>query len=164
MKTKVIGFTGYANSGKTTLIRRLTEHYEASGVKVAIIKHDGHGHYKEVSDTDSAQFIESGASASIVISPDAVRTYEKRMLSLSQVIEGLQERFHLIMVEGFKRESHAKIAVFRTEEQAEIVRSLAEPPIAWVTADIRLASGVVPDVPVFHPDDIESIASFIENL
>lgn len=163
MKTKVIGFAGYSNSGKTTLIRRLTEYYEAGGVKVAVIKHDGHGHYKEVPDTDSSQFIESGATASIVISPDAVRTYERRELSLSDVIENLLGKIHIIMVEGFKREPHAKIAVFRTEEQAEIVRSLTEPPIAWVTADLRLASNV-PDVPVFHPDDIESIARFIENL
>lgn len=162
MNTKVIGFAGYANSGKTTLIRRLTEHLEAGGMKVAVIKHDGHGHYKEAPDTDSAQFIQSGASASIVISPDAVRTYERRIMPLSDMIEGLKGRYGLIIVEGFKREAHAKIAVFRTEEQAEIVRSLQVPPIAWVTTDSGLAAQSAPGCPVFHPDEIESIASFIE--
>ncbi|MGF9711867.1 molybdopterin-guanine dinucleotide biosynthesis protein B [Paenibacillus naphthalenovorans] len=164
MKTKVIGFTGYANSGKTTLIRRLTEHYEAKGMSVAVIKHDGHGHYKEAADTDSARFIQSGASASIVISPDAVRTYERRMMPLSDMIETLQERYQYIFVEGFKCEPHAKIAVFRTEEQADIVISLPVPPVAWVTTDVALAEHRVPDCPVFQPDDIESIACFIENL
>lgn len=164
MKTKVIGFAGYANSGKTTLIRRLTEYYEAGGMKVAVIKHDGHGHYKEVPDTDSAQFIQSGASASIVISPDAVRTYERRIMSLSEVIEGLQNRYQLIIVEGFKREPHPKIALFRTREQADIVCSLSVPPLAWVTTETRFAINSVPSCPVFHPDDIESIAGFILNL
>ena len=39
---KIIAISGVKNSGKTTLITRLTRYYSEKGTRVAVIKHDGH--------------------------------------------------------------------------------------------------------------------------
>ncbi|MCP3772048.1 molybdopterin-guanine dinucleotide biosynthesis protein B [Paenibacillus sp. MZ04-78.2] len=161
--TTIIGFAGYSNSGKTTLISLLAPYFEEQGVKVAVIKHDAHGHYKEAPAADSTFFIRSGASASVVLSPDAVRTYERKTVTLQETIERLKGSYELILIEGFKREPHDKIAVFRTEEQARIVQQLAAPPIACIAADRKLAEAAAPGIPSFCMDAVESVAEFIRS-
>jgi molybdopterin-guanine dinucleotide biosynthesis adapter protein len=160
--TAVIGFGGYSGSGKTTLITRLAEYFERNGLRVAVIKHDAHGHYKEVAGTDSAAFISSGASAVFVVSPDRVASFTKPAISLKNVLEHAEQHAELILVEGFKQEGHPKLAIFRDAEQASIVQKLSPGPIAWVTPCPGDAK-TVPEVPVFHPDDITAIARFIES-
>ncbi|SCW59094.1 molybdopterin-guanine dinucleotide biosynthesis protein B [Paenibacillus tianmuensis] len=161
--TTIIGFAGYSNSGKTTLISLLAPYFEKRGVKVAVIKHDAHGHYKEAPAADSTMFIRSGASASVVLSPDAVRTYERKTVTLQETIERLKGSYELILIEGFKWEPHDKIAVFRTEEQARIVQQLAAPPIACIAADQKLAEAAAPGIPFFSMDAVESVAEFIRS-
>ncbi|PUA40983.1 molybdopterin-guanine dinucleotide biosynthesis protein B [Paenibacillus elgii] len=161
--TTIIGFAGFSDSGKTTLVSLLVPYFEERGVKVAVIKHDAHGHYKEAPAADSTLFIRSGASAAVVLSPDAVRTYERKTVTLQETIERLEGSYGLILIEGFKREPHDKIAVFRTEEQARIVQELAAPPIACVAADRKLAEAAAPGIPYFSIDAVESVAEFIRS-
>ncbi|MCP1309471.1 molybdopterin-guanine dinucleotide biosynthesis protein B [Paenibacillus tyrfis] len=161
--TTIIGFAGYSDSGKTTMVSLLVPYFEERGIKVAVIKHDAHGHYKEAPAADSTLFIQSGASASVVLSPDAVRIYERKTVTLQETIKRLKGSCELILIEGFKRESHDKIAVFRTEEQARIVQELAVPPIACIAADRKLAGAAAPGIPFFSMDAVESIAEFIRS-
>ncbi|WP_088834318.1 molybdopterin-guanine dinucleotide biosynthesis protein B [Paenibacillus tyrfis] len=161
--TTIIGFAGYSDSGKTTLVSLLVPYFENRGVKVAVIKHDAHGHYKEAPEADSTLFIRSGASASVVLSPDAVRTYERKTVTLQETIERLKGSYELILIEGFKREAHDKIAVFRTEEQARIVQQLAAPPIACIAPDRMLAEAAAPGIPYFSMDAVESVTEFIRS-
>lgn len=162
--TKVIGFAGYSGSGKTTLIEKLVPRLEAGGLSVAVIKHDGHGHYKEAGGTDSTRWIEAGASAVAVLSPHALHLYERSAPTLQQLIEQWKGRYDLIIIEGFKREPFPKIAVFRSPQQAAIVAELSERPLAWVTTSAAYASEPPGGTPVYDPDDVEGIASFIEGL
>jgi molybdopterin-guanine dinucleotide biosynthesis adapter protein len=159
--TTVIGFAGYSNSGKTTLIAKVAAHFEQKELRVAVIKHDAHGHYKEAAGSDSALFLGAGASASIVVSPHQTVLCKRETLQLEQVLQQLDGQYDLILIEGFKRETHPKIAIFRDEEQAGIVEAVTPPPIAWVTPDAALALDKR-QVPVFHPDDLLSICQFIE--
>lgn len=159
--TKVIGFAGFSGSGKTTLIARLTPMFEARGVRVAVIKHDAHGHYKEVEGTDSAQLYGAGASAVVVVSPGEVRFRERGESRLDSVLERLEIRYDLVFVEGFKYGSHDKIAVFRTPEQAGILKELPVPPVAWVTTDLAVIGQAPGGIPVFPADDAEGIARFV---
>ncbi|WP_079908637.1 molybdopterin-guanine dinucleotide biosynthesis protein B [Paenibacillus sp. 32352] len=156
-----IGFAGFSDSGKTTLISRLVKHYQNQGIRVGVIKHDAHGHYKEAAGSDSSQYIHAGASAAIVVSPESYIVYRREPHTLEQMVEKLQsEALDLILVEGFKQGKHDQIALFRSEEQANIINQLPREPVA-VVAPMEL-TGCCPDfVPHFAPDDIASIAEFI---
>lgn len=72
-----IGFAGYSGSGKTTLITKLVIEMKRRGKRIAVLKHDAHGHYKEASGTDSTIFAQSGAEAVVTISIDSIHVYEK---------------------------------------------------------------------------------------
>lgn len=159
-RISAIGFAGYSDSGKTTLIARLAAWFEEKGIRTAVIKHDAHGHYKEAADTDSSKFVEGGASGVVVISPEEVRIRERGAFSIPEIVHRIRDRYELFLIEGFKTEGHDKMAVFRTPEQAGIMDVIMPPVAAWVTDHAEYA-GRSPDVPVFGLNDIESIAEFI---
>ncbi|MEW9698528.1 molybdopterin-guanine dinucleotide biosynthesis protein B [Paenibacillus sp. SI8] len=152
-----IGFAGYSNSGKTTLIAKVVTEMKRRGYRVGVMKHDAHGHYKEKEGTDSTTFIRTGADAVVTISPEAVHVYEKKA---SPELSGQLEAFaHLdyIIIEGFKKEKHPKIAVIRTLEQTVILDELDPAPIA-VVSNLHVGREGMPS---FHLDDASAVASFI---
>ena len=58
---------GYQNSGKTTFLNRLIEKLNGEQMRIATIKHHGHGGKPEVNEEkDSAQYCHSGAKVSLV--------------------------------------------------------------------------------------------------
>jgi molybdopterin-guanine dinucleotide biosynthesis adapter protein len=155
----VIGFAGYSNSGKTILISKVTAILKERGYRVAIIKHDAHGHYKEIPGKDSTSFIASGADTVINVSPNAIHKYEKQEnLRLDGVVMSLQS-MDFVLVEGFKSEEHAKIAVFRNLEQSRVLDELV-PPVVAIACDIDFESA---SIPIFHQDGEMEIAAFIES-
>jgi molybdopterin-guanine dinucleotide biosynthesis protein B len=152
----VIGFVGYSNSGKTTLITKILTALRERGYQVAVIKHDGHGHYKEAAGFDSAIYIEGGAEAVITISPQAVHKYEKLTPSLDDVVASM-EAMDFILIEGFKAARYPQIALFRTSEQAEVLKHLAAPPLAIATNISFTDFGI----PVFSLEDVEGITKLL---
>ena len=59
---------GVKNSGKTTLICRLLEIFKDKGLKVAVLKHDGHDFVPDVPGTDTYCQLQSGAYGTAVFS------------------------------------------------------------------------------------------------
>ena len=39
---QILAVCGVKNSGKTTLLEKITAHLSKEGIKIAVIKHDGH--------------------------------------------------------------------------------------------------------------------------
>jgi molybdopterin-guanine dinucleotide biosynthesis protein B len=161
--TEVIGFAGFSGSGKTTLIARLVERLAVKGLRTAVIKHDAHGHYKEAAGTDSALYKEAGAAATVVVSPEAYVAFRREAVNLEAVIRqlDLEDSYDLILVEGFKNESHPKIAVFRNAEQAEILRILPTAPVA-AAAPQALRALAPESIPFIDLNDVETAAEWLE--
>lgn len=157
-----IGFAGYSDSGKTTLIAKLVAEMKRRDRRVAVMKHDAHGHYKEAPEADSTIFAASGAEAVVTLSPDGVHIYEKMLKPDFQ--EQVRKWHHLdyVFVEGFKREKHPKIAVFRTIEQSGILQVLEPEPIAIATdlnVEVELPITALPN---FDLNDITALADYIQ--
>ena len=57
----VLAVSGLHNSGKTTLLEKLLPALRSRGLKVGIIKHDGHDFTPDVPGTDSYRLREAGA-------------------------------------------------------------------------------------------------------
>ncbi|PYI56463.1 molybdopterin-guanine dinucleotide biosynthesis protein B [Paenibacillus flagellatus] len=164
----VVGFAGYSDSGKTTLAVRVVACLRRRGRRVAVVKHDAHGHYREAPGTDSARYIEEAdADAVVVVSPGRTVRMEKTRSDASGLSRELEKLsgYDLIVVEGFKTDSHPKIVVVRTTGQAEAIDASA-PPVIAVAAKKgeRLPESAARhgSVPMLDIDDPESVAAFIE--
>ncbi|CAH1199578.1 Molybdopterin-guanine dinucleotide biosynthesis adapter protein [Paenibacillus allorhizoplanae] len=157
-----LGFAGFSNSGKTTLVAKLIVEMKQRGHRIAVMKHDAHGHYKEAQGADSTVFVETGADAVVTLSPNGVHIYEKN--ESPSLEEQLVAYAHLdyIFIEGFKREKHPKIGVYRTIEQKELLKGLA-PSLIAVATDLTILEGDF-TLPHFNLNDIRGIADFIEQF
>ncbi|WP_165842256.1 molybdopterin-guanine dinucleotide biosynthesis protein B [Paenibacillus xerothermodurans] len=159
--SNVIGFIGFSNSGKTTLIARLVEYFAQEGVRSAVIKHDAHGHYKEAEGSDSSKYINAGASAAVVVSPESYVMFRREAKNLEQMVSLLREQdYDLIFVEGFKHGRHDRIALIREAEQASILHDLQDPPIA-VAGPPELAHLAPAHIPFLDMNDIGALAKWI---
>jgi molybdopterin-guanine dinucleotide biosynthesis protein B len=113
MKKIAIAFTGPSNSGKTTLIEKIS--YKLQGeLKVAIIKHDPKD--KAIFDRegkDSDKFFKSGADVAVV-SPNRTTIFKHSTSSIKEIAESFKD-YDLLMVEGLKHLPLPRVAVFRGE-------------------------------------------------
>ena len=84
----VLAVSGAHNSGKTTLLEKLIPILRRRGLKVGVIKHDGHDFIPDVPGTDSFRLREAGAEGVAVYSSqrylltEAFRLTEQDLLAL----------------------------------------------------------------------------------
>lgn len=112
-KRLAVAFTGPSNSGKTTLIlkvsRKLINEYKK---EVAIIKHDpGDKARFDVVGKDSYKFSDTGAEV-IVTSPNRTTLFSKKNKDIDEMIR-LFDKFDILLVEGLKNLPLPRISVFR---------------------------------------------------
>ena len=112
MKRLVIAFSGPSNSGKTTLICKIAKIFIASGLRIAIVKHDpGDKARFDVEGKDSAKFSELGAET-VVMSPTRTSYFSQRCMQIDEVVRMLGE-FDILLVEGLKTLPLPRISLFR---------------------------------------------------
>jgi molybdopterin-guanine dinucleotide biosynthesis protein B len=156
---KVIGITGYKNSGKTTLVERLVRNLTARGYRIATVKHAHHAFEVDHAGRDSYRHRVAGAVEVAVVSRHlwaTIRTLEAAEPSLADVLAAIGPA-DLVVVEGYKRDGYPKIEVRNLD--------LDQPPLDNDDASVVAvaASGPVNDVgvPVFSRDDVEAISDFV---
>jgi molybdopterin-guanine dinucleotide biosynthesis protein B len=111
-KRLAVAFTGPSNSGKTTLIIKLSSILYKKGFKVAIIKHDPSN--KSVLDTvgkDSWRFSQTGANV-VIASPTRTTIFKQEYCSIEEIISMLGD-FDYLLVEGLKTLQLPRICVTR---------------------------------------------------
>ena len=115
LKQAVIAVCGLKNSGKTTLLTRLVAEAAGRGLKIAVIKHDGHDFTCDVPGTDSYRMKEAGAYGSAVFSKNRIFIHkETEEEQLNTLIEQFPEA-DIIFLEGMKDSCYPKIEVIRKE-------------------------------------------------
>ncbi|QPH84136.1 molybdopterin-guanine dinucleotide biosynthesis protein B [Campylobacter concisus] len=114
MKRLAIAFSGPSNSGKTTLILKVTKKFIDDGLKVAIVKHDpGDKARFDVEGKDSFKFSQTGADV-VVMSPTRTTYFSQNSQEISDVIKMLGE-FDILLVEGLKTLPLPRLSVFKGE-------------------------------------------------
>ena len=146
----VLAVSGAHNSGKTTLLEKLIPLLRARGLKVGVIKHDGHDFTPDVPGTDSFRLREAGAEGVAVFSGSRYLLTEEFRLN-EQDLLALFERhgYDLVLLEGFKSSGWPKIEVVR--------REIADAPVSFQPL------AVVGDIPGadFGLEDIQPLADWI---
>jgi len=157
---KIFGIVGMSGSGKTELLVKLIPELTARGISVSTIKHTHHNVEIDKPGKDSYRHRKSGARQVMVAS--AGRWSLIRELrddaepTLDELIEKL-EPVDLLLVEGFKRESHVKLEVFRHDHEQELLAPTDEMIVA-VAGDGPI-EGL--SVPLIDLNDVAALADFI---
>ena len=109
---KAVAFSGPSNSGKTTLIEKLSK-ILSPNYKVLIIKHDPKDKAKfDVEGKDSHKFFTSGADT-VVLSPTRTTFFSHQKREVSDIVEMFE--FDYLLVEGLKEIDLPRISIFRHE-------------------------------------------------
>lgn len=121
--TPILQIVGYQNSGKTTLTEKLIQAFSDEGMKVATIKHHGHGGYPEVPQKDSERHRQAGAVVSTVEGAGLLSLSSLRDEWPLQEIIRLYQFFEvdLILIEGYKTENYPKVVLLRTNEDIALL-------------------------------------------
>ena len=158
---RVIGVAGFKNAGKTTLVERLVSELTRRGHRISTVKHAHHSFDIDHEGRDSFRHRKAGASEVAVVSRHRWAIIHESREDAEPTLEDILSKLapcDLVIVEGYKRDTHDKIEVRNLD--------LAHPKLAGddPTVVALAANGPVADapVPVFDRDDVAALASFIE--
>jgi len=156
---RLYGVTGWENAGKTGLMERLVTEITGRGITVSTVKHAHHSFDVDHAGKDSHRHRVAGATEVLLASRNRfalmheLRTEEEP--SLAMLLDKLAP-VDLVLVEGYKRDSHSKVEAFRAETGNPLIAP-GDPTIRAVASDSPLDL----DRPVFNLDDTVAIADFI---
>ncbi len=156
---KVYGIIGWKNSGKTSLMERLVASITAKGLTVSTVKHVHHDVDLDHPGKDTHRHRVAGASEVVLASAHRfalMREHRGPEPALSDILSRLAP-VDLVLVEGYKRDSHPKIEVFRAEAGHDLIQP-TDPFTRAVATDAALAPL---SVPILDLNDTEAIARFI---
>lgn len=111
-KKLAIAFSGPSNSGKTTLVVKVSNILQDRGFKVCIVKHDPKDKARfDKPGKDSDKFTQTGADVAVV-SPSRTTLFKHNSSTIDEMINLFGE-FDYLLVEGLKTLPLPRISIFR---------------------------------------------------
>lgn len=157
---KLFGIAGWSGSGKTTLLARLIPELAARNVSVSTVKHAHHSFDIDLPGKDSYEHRRAGAREVMVSSANRWAIVHELRGDAEPSLDALLAKMgpvDLVLVEGFKRERHEKLEVFRPSVGKKPLYP-DDPNIVGVASDEKIAGLRLPR---FDLDDVPSIADFV---
>jgi molybdopterin-guanine dinucleotide biosynthesis adapter protein len=156
---KVIGIAGWSGAGKTTLLTRVIPQLTARGLRVSTLKHAHHAFDIDQPGKDSHTHRQAGATEVLISSANRFALMHELRGEAEWTLRALLERLSpvdLVLVEGFKRETHPKLEVYRAAVGKPMLHP-DDPHIVAVASDGAVAARV----PVVSLDDVEAVADIL---
>lgn len=155
----IFGVIGWKNAGKTSLMERLVAEISGRGFRVSTVKHVHHDVDLDQPGKDTYRHRAAGAQEVVLASASRMallREHRGEEPELAAILARMAP-VDLILVEGYKRDSHPKIEVFRREAGHELIQP-GDTMVRAVATDAALAAL---SVPVLDLNDTGAIADFI---
>ena len=157
---KVLGLAGWSGAGKTTLLAKLIPELIRRGITVSTMKHAHHAFDVDTPGKDSYVHREAGATEVLVASGNRWALMHELRGAPEPDSKALMQHMSpvdLLLVEGFKREGHDKLEIYR-EANGKPLLAAEDPNIVAILVD-----GPKPDtrLPVIDLNDIGAIADFV---
>ena len=156
---KHFGVVGYKNAGKTGLMERLVTDITGRGLTVSTIKHAHHNFDVDQPGKDSYRHRTAGARQTLLSSGTRWALMSELRgapePALADLIKTLSP-VDLLLIEGYKRDSHPKIEAFRAVTGNQLLAP-GDPTIKAIATD----SPVQATQPQFDLNDTKAIADFI---
>jgi len=157
---RVIGLAGWSGAGKTTLVVRLVPELVRRGFSVSTMKHAHHGFDVDQPGKDSYVHRQAGATEVLIASEKRwALMHELRQsseLSATDLAQYMSPD-DLLLVEGFKREPHDKLEIYRAENGKPLL-STGDATYVAILSDTAVSDT---SLPVIDLNDIAAIADFI---
>jgi molybdopterin-guanine dinucleotide biosynthesis protein B len=135
-----VAFTGPSNSGKTTLILKISNILQDRGFKVSIIKNDPKDKARfDIDGKDSFRFFQTGADVAVV-SPNRTTIFKNSSSDIDYVIRSFGE-FDYLLIEGLKSLPFSRIATFREFVDSSYLKyseAVAVPKDLIFKSDVKL--------------------------
>lgn len=155
---RIYGVIGWKNAGKTSLMERLVAEITARGHSVSTVKHVHHDVDLDQPGKDSFRHRAAGAREVVLASAHRFALMHEHRgpePDLTAVLARMAP-VDLILVEGYKRDAHAKIEVFRREAGHDLIQP-NDPLVRAVASDLALDL----PVPLLDLNNTAEIADFI---
>ncbi|QPI43015.1 MULTISPECIES: molybdopterin-guanine dinucleotide biosynthesis protein MobB [Pectobacterium] len=157
----LLAVAAYSGTGKTTLLKHVIPLLINHGVRIGLIKHTHHQMDIDTPGKDSYELRKAGAAQTIVASNQRwalmTETPEQEEPNIYELVGKMDaSTLDLILVEGFKHEKIAKIALFRQSLGRELSDLIDEYVIA-IAADTEINTVL----PVLDINQAEQVANFI---
>lgn len=157
----LLGVVAHSGSGKTTLLKQVIPYLRQNNVRVGLIKHSHHSVDVDTPGKDSFELRKAGANQTMVASNSRwalmTETPDTDVVDLSYLASRFDESsLDLILVEGFKHEKIAKIALFRQASGKNIEGFLDDYVIA-IVSDTPFVS----DIPQLDLNNSAEVGDFI---
>ena len=150
----IVSLVAYSGTGKTTFLERLIPKLKARGLKIAIVKHDGHRFEIDHEGKDSDRFTKAGADVTGLISSGKAVLMENRQTDPEEFLKKI-DGVDLILTEGFKQGPWPKIMLHR-KGTGKPMPLLPEECLA-VISDVE----ILDCENVFPLEEIEKTADFL---
>ena len=155
---RIFGVIGWKNSGKTSLMERLVAEITGRGFSVSTVKHVHHAVDLDHPGKDTFRHRQAGAREVVLASADRFALMVEHRGAepeLTTVLARLAP-VDLVLVEGYKRDTHPKIEVWREETGHPLIQP-GDPLVRAVATDAVLSLRV----PVLDLNDTGAVADFI---
>ena len=157
---RIYGIVGWKNAGKTGLMERLVAEITGRGFTVSTLKHAHHSFDVDHQGKDSHRHRIAGATEVLLSSRNRwALMHENRdepESSLSDLLTRLAP-VDLVLVEGYKRDTHPKVEAHRAETGNPLI-ALDDPTVRAIASDTELAHL---SIPIFDLNDTSAVADFI---
>jgi molybdopterin-guanine dinucleotide biosynthesis protein B len=152
----IIQVIGYKNTGKTTLVCRLTERFKQSGYKVGTIKRDAHDFQIDKPGTDTWKHQAAGADITAITSSTRTAIMKAYSESLEQLISQMPEA-DIVLIEGFKDAAYPKVIMIRSEADHELFKIAKNKVVAALWPEARLPELTGSSIQAIAVDQIEEL-------
>jgi molybdopterin-guanine dinucleotide biosynthesis adapter protein len=155
---KIYGVIGWKNSGKTSLMERLVAEITGRGFSVSTVKHVHHAVDLDHPGKDTYRHRAAGAREVVLASADrfALMVEHRGPEPELPAILARLAPVDLVLVEGYKRDAHPKLEVWRAETGQPLIQS-GDPLVRAVATDAALSL----PVPLLDLNDTSAVADFI---
>jgi molybdopterin-guanine dinucleotide biosynthesis protein B len=157
---RIIGLAGWSGSGKTTLLTRVIPVLNARGLRVSTVKHAHHEVDMDLPGKDSHRHRMAGATEVLVSSAKRWAHIHELRGAPEPTLQEMLSRLtpvDLVVVEGYKRNPHPKLEVYR----ASVGKPLLHTDDDWIVAVASDAAVPGARVPVLDLADHEKIADVL---
>jgi len=103
---------GWSGSGKTTFLEKLLGELLSRGLRVNVMKHDGHGFQMDKPGKDTWRFAQAGAAAVAISGPSGWAVLSPETIEAETLRQKLPPA-DLILIEGLKSSPYPKLEVYR---------------------------------------------------
>ncbi|MCF7748679.1 molybdopterin-guanine dinucleotide biosynthesis protein B [Sulfitobacter sp. M39] len=156
---RVYGVVGWKNAGKTGLMERLVTEITGRGFSVSTVKHAHHSFDVDHPGKDSYRHRVAGAREVLLASRNRFALMHELQGEDEPTLDALLAKLapvDLVLVEGYKRDGHAKVEAHRAETGNALIAP-EDPTIKAIASDTPMTL----DRPVFDLNDTSAIADFI---